>query len=216
MFPPVEFANSDGVLCQGGHLTSWSLLAAYSQGIFPWPHKGYEMLWFAPPLRGVLFFEEIHVGSRLRRYLKNSGFEISFNRNFAEVMRACAEPRWCEGEWEEGTWISDDVLDSYGQLHEMGFAHSVECWQNGELVGGLYGVSMGLYFAGESMFHRRNNASKACVLALVEKMSAAGAYWLDIETLTPHFEKLGARLVPRNLFMEMHREALHTTARVFE
>lgn len=215
MFPPVEFATPDGVLCQGGHLTSWSLLSAYSQGIFPWPHTGYDLLWFAPPHRGVLFFDEFYLNSRLRRALRNSGFRITFNECFSEVMRACAAPRWCEGEWETGTWINDEVLESYTELHRLGFAHSVECWRDERLVGGLYGVNLGLYFAGESMFHREDNASKMCVVALVEKMSEAGAYWLDIETLTPHFEKMGARLVPREQFMELHRAAVHSKTRIF-
>jgi leucyl/phenylalanyl-tRNA--protein transferase len=215
MFPPVELANEDGVLCQGGFLTPWSLIAAYTQGIFPWPHEGFDLLWFAPPMRGVLFFDELHVGSRLRRYMKSADFEITFNRAFGDVIRSCAQPRFYEGAYEEGTWIDEDVVSSYTELHRLGFAHSVEAWQDGELVGGLYGVSFGLYFAGESMFHRVDNASKACVLALVERMMTRGAMWLDIETLTPHFEKLGARLIPREDFMSLHRLALHTPVKLF-
>jgi leucyl/phenylalanyl-tRNA---protein transferase len=203
MFPPVDWADENGVLCWGGELTPQSLIEAYSRGIFPWPHRGLPLLWFAPPQRALLFFDELHVGSRLRRYLKKEPYEIRFNTSFEQVMRCCGAPRMVEGEWERGTWITKPIRRAYMQMHQLGLAHSVEAWQNGKLVGGLYGVGMGGYFAGESMFHLEDNASKACVLALIEKLKAHGSTWLDCETMTPHFERLGAREVPREEFTQL-------------
>lgn len=208
MFPPVEHANEFGVVCWGGKLSPEILLDAYSRGIFPWPHRGLPMLWFAPPERAILFVDELHVGNRLRRALRKAAFEIRFDTCFEAVVDACAAPRFVDGVFERGTWITKPLKRAFVGLHEMGFARSVEAWQDGELVGGLYGVSIGSYFAGESMFHTRDNASKACVVALLERMSEAGATWLDCETLTPHFERLGAREVRRAEFMAMLPSAL--------
>ena len=208
MFPPVEGADEYGVVCWGGKLAPEILLEAYCSGIFPWPHRGLPMLWFAPPQRALLFVDELHVGSRLRRAIRKANFEIRFDSSFEKVMDACAAPRFVDGNFERGTWITKPLKRAFVGLHELGFARSVEAWRDGEMVGGLYGVSIGGYFAGESMFHTCDNASKACVLALLERMKNAGATWLDCETLTPHFERLGAREVPREEFMRMLPDAL--------
>jgi leucyl/phenylalanyl-tRNA--protein transferase len=152
MFPPVEHANEFGVVCWGGKLSPEVLLDAYSRGIFPWPHRGLPMLWFAPPERAILFVDELYVNARLRRALRQANYEIRFDTCFEKVIEACAAPRWVEGNFERGTWITKPLMRAFIGLHEMGFARSVEAWQDGELVGGLYGVSIGGYFAGESMF----------------------------------------------------------------
>ena len=208
MFPPVERADEDGLLCWGGDLKPQTLVAAYQNGIFPWPHRDLPLLWFAPPQRAILQFDELHLNTRLKRTLRNSGFEIRFDSAFSQVMRACAAPRWYEGEWEPNTWIWPEVIESYERLHQMGHAHSVECWQNGELVGGLYGVNFGAYFGGESMFHLVPNASKAAVVALCEKLRENGASWLDCQMMTPHFAALGAKEIARRDYSKRLKCAL--------
>ena len=216
MFPPVDEADEYGVVCWGGQLSPATLTAAYHSGIFPWPHRGMPLLWFAPPQRAILWCDELHVGSRLRRYLKKADFEIRIDTQFERVIAACAAPRIVEGVPERGSWINKSVQRAYTQLHHQGHAHSVEAWQNGELVGGLYGVSWGGYFAGESMFHRRDNASKAAVVALVEHLRERGVAWLDCEVMTPHFAQLGAREVRRAQFMRMLPVALSQPLNLFE
>jgi len=206
-FPPVEFADESGLLCWGGRTDARTLLEAYRRGIFPWPHEGYPLLWFAPPQRAVLCFEELRLNARLKRSLRKQSFQITFDRAFEEVISACGGPRFVEGELDGGTWITPEIVAGYSDLHAMGWVHSVEAWQDGHLVGGLYGVLIGAHFCGESMFHRQSDASKACVVALVDKLEASGAKWLDIETMTPHFERLGAREIPRVQFMDWMREA---------
>ena len=216
MFPPVEVADEFGVVCWGGEISPTTLTAAYHQGIFPWPHRGMPTLWFAPPQRALLYCDELHIGSRLKRYLRRAQFEIRFDTAFDEVIEACAQPRWSEGVWERGSWINNAIKRAYKQLHRRGHAHSVEAWQNGELVGGLYGVSWGDYFAGESMFYQRDGASKAALIGLVEHLQSRGVTWLDCEVMTPHFERMGAREVPRAQFMESLGFAIARPTRLFD
>lgn len=216
MFPPVESADEFGVVCWGGEISPATLTAAYQQGIFPWPHRGMPTLWFAPPQRALLWCDELHVGSRLRRYLRRADFEIRFDTAFDQVIEACAAPRWSEGAWERGSWINNAVKRAYKALHRSSHAHSVEAWHEGELVGGLYGVSWGGYFAGESMFTRRDGASKAALVGLVEHLKSRGVQWLDCEVMTPHFEQMGAREVRRAEFMEMLQTALAQPTRLFD
>ena len=215
MFPPVEVADEFGIVCWGGAISPTTLTAAYSQGIFPWPHRGMPTLWFAPPRRALLWCDELYINKRLRRSLRQANFEIRFDSAFDEVIEACAAPRWSEGVWERGSWINKAIKRAYKQLHQEGHAHSVEAWRNGELVGGLYGVSWGAYFAGESMFHLRDGASKAALIGLVEHLKTRGVQWLDCEVMTPHFEQLGAREIPRAEFMPMLREAIARPTRLF-
>lgn len=207
IFPPVEEADESGLLCWGGHLAPDVVLEAYRNGIFPWPHRGFPLLWFAPPERAVLCFDEFRVNARLKRDLRKQNFRITFDAAFPQVIAACAGERFVEGELEEGTWITPDITDCYSKLHARGWVHSVEAWLGDELMGGLYGILIGSHFCGESMFHRFPNASKACVVALVERLSARGASWLDIETMTPHFERMGAREIPRAEFTKWMHEA---------
>ena len=216
MFPPVEIADEFGVVCWGGDISPETLTAAYHQGIFPWPHRGMPTLWFAPPERALLYCDELYINTRLRRYLRRAEFEIRFNTSFDEVIEACSQPRWSEGVWERGSWINNAIKRAYKQLHRDGAAHSVEAWQNGELVGGLYGVSWGAYFAGESMFYRRDSASKAALIGLVEHLKSRGVRWLDCEVMTPHFEQMGAREVRRAQWMEMLQTAISQPTRLFD
>ena len=216
MFPPVDSADEFGVVCWGGELSPETLTAAYHNGIFPWPHRGMPTLWFAPPQRALLYCDDLHVGSRLRRYLRKSNFEIRFNTAFDQVIEACAQPRFAEGVWERGSWINNAVKRSYKALHRQGSAHSIEAWQGGELVGGLYGVSWGAYFAGESMFHRRDGASKAAVIALVEYLRGRDVSWIDCEVMTPHFAQLGAREIKRADFMLLLSASMQQPTRLFD
>jgi leucyl/phenylalanyl-tRNA--protein transferase len=215
MFPPVEYADEDGLLCWGGEATPETLRLAYRAGVFPWPHEGLPLLWFAPPLRGILFLDEFKLNSRTRRYLRAQNFEIRVDTCFRRVMRACGQPRRYQGEWETGTWVTKEIMRAYTSLHESGEAHSVEAFQDGQLVGGLYGVSWGGYFCGESMFYREPNASKAALAWLVEYLQFKGAGWIDCQLLTPHFEVMGAREVPREEYMVMLEQALSADIRLF-
>jgi leucyl/phenylalanyl-tRNA--protein transferase len=211
MFPPVETADEDGFLCWGGNLDVATLRQAYHSGIFPWPYDDAPLFWFAPPQRTLLFFDELHVGSRLRRYLKKSPFEVRVDTQFEAVMQGCAGPR-SDG---EGTWIIPKMIQAYTRLHHVGDAHSVEAWQDGELVGGLYGVSYGTYFCGESMFTTVDNASKAALVWLVEHMRNRGATWIDCQMMTPHFQAFGARDVERSEFMELLKVSLSSEVELF-
>ncbi|HIP83335.1 MAG TPA: leucyl/phenylalanyl-tRNA--protein transferase, partial [Desulfocapsa sulfexigens] len=163
VFPDPTLAEENGLLAIGGDLSVERLLAAYSRGIFPWYSEGEPPLWWFTNPRLVLFPEEFKVSKRLARTLRNTDFDITFDTEFALVINACAETRPKQG---EGTWISDDIKEAYVKLHLAGHAHSVECWLDGELAGGLYGVSLGNVFFGESMFTRISNGSKAALVAL--------------------------------------------------
>ena len=211
MFPPVEMADDDGLLCYGGDLSVPILLEAYSNGIFPWPHEGYPLLWFAPPQRGVIFCDEFYLSKRTRRAIRSAGYTFKIDTNFAAVMQGCATQR----QYAEGTWITPEVQTAYNELHRLGIAHSVETYQGDELVGGLYGVSLGGFFGGESMFHRADNASKAALGFLVEYLQERGVEWLDCQLINPLFEQLRAREVPRERFMEMLGEAINNSAPLF-
>ncbi|HEX8833552.1 MAG TPA: leucyl/phenylalanyl-tRNA--protein transferase [Abditibacteriaceae bacterium] len=207
-FPPVEMADEDGLLAVGGDLCLETLRTAYRSGIFPWPVEGLPLLWFSPPRRAVLFFDELYLGRRLRRALKNSGYEARVDANFSAVLDGCAAAR----KDDEGTWITPEMREAYLRLNaappNVGIrAHSVETYLNGELVGGLYGVAIGGYFCGESMFHRATNASRFALLHLIEKLQSGGSCWIDIQMMTPHFEELGAREIERSEFLCLMREA---------
>jgi leucyl/phenylalanyl-tRNA--protein transferase len=206
IFPPVETADEDGFLAWGGDLEPDTLRHAYRSGIFPWPVPGAPLLWFAPPERALLFFDEFHVSRSTRKLLRQQNWETRFDTDFRGVIENCKRaPRPGQG----GTWITGAMAKAYTRLHQLGDAHSVEIYLNGELVGGLYGVSFGAYFAGESMFFRESGASKAALIHLVECLKSRGATWLDCQMTTPLFASFGAREVPRHEFMELLNEALH-------
>jgi leucyl/phenylalanyl-tRNA--protein transferase len=182
----------------GGDLEPETLLGAYRRGIFPWPVEGLPLLWFCPRDRAVLEVERLHVGRRLARVRRRSDLRFTLDRDFAAVIRACAAtPR----PGQEGTWITPDIVAAYSRLHALGAAHSVEAWRGDALVGGVYGVDAGGVFAAESMFYREPNASKLALLHLLDHLQGRGLDWIDIQLLTPHMTRLGARTVPRQAFL---------------
>jgi leucyl/phenylalanyl-tRNA---protein transferase len=199
-FPDPRDSTPEGVVAVGGRPDPDFLAAAYAKGIFPWPVEGYPLLWFSPPERAIIIFEELHVPRSLARERRRSALRFTLDRAFARVIRACAS---AVRPGEDGTWITPEMIGGYCEFHRRGHAHSVEAWEGGELVGGLYGVDAGGAFAGESMFHLRPNASKLALLFLIEHLKARGLDWLDIQVLTPHTRALGARLVPREDFLEL-------------
>ncbi len=199
-FLPPRFAGENQIVGVGGMLKVDTLLAAYRQGIFPWPMTGQPLLWFCPPERAVLDFDRLRVPERLARLRRNTPLTITIDRDFPAVIHACRHVLRPEA---EGTWITPAIVRAYQQLHYAGHAHSVEVWNDsGELVGGLYGVSVGGAFSGESMFHTVGNASKLALLFLVEHLTARGATWIDIQQLTPHMKALGAHEIPRDKFLD--------------
>lgn len=199
-FPPAWKAGADGLLAVGGQLSSDWLLAAYRQGIFPWPiiEGDTEILaWYTPDPRAILELDRFHVSRRLHRRLRSDEFQVSFNTNFAAVVAGCAEPR----DSEPFTWITPDLTAAYQRLHELGHAHSVEVWQQGQLVGGVYGVAMGGFFSGESMFHRRRDASKVGLACLVQRLRQRRFTLFDVQQSSRHLSSLGATEIPRREFL---------------
>jgi leucyl/phenylalanyl-tRNA--protein transferase len=198
-FPPVALAlaEPDGLLAAGGDLGNERLLYAYRNGIFPWYEDGQPILWWSPNPRCVFFPGDFHVSRRLRRDLKRSTAEIRINTAFAEVIRECAGPRRSE----QGTWITPAMLQAYEDLHQLGWAHSIEVWQSGELTGGLYGLAVGKAFFGESMFSLRSNASKLALLYVANRLSDGEFDLLDCQVESAHLMSLGASIIPRNGFI---------------
>jgi len=181
-------------------LTPRVLVAAYSQGIFPMDVDG-EICWFSPDPRTIIPLDGLHVSRRLRRTCRSGRFEVRINTAFREVMLGCADRA-------EGTWISDEILEAYCELHRLGLAHSVETWQEGELAGGLYGVALGGAFFGESMFHYRTDASKVALVATVERLNARGYVLFDVQYTTPHLARFGAIEIPRRQYLARLKRAL--------
>jgi len=205
-FPPVSKAlkSPNGLLCAGGDLTPERIVEAYSNGIFPWFSEGDPILWWSPDPRMVLFPGELKVSRSLRKAVARGTFDTRFDTAFRDVMEACAAPREGQG----GTWIVPEMIDAYTRLHERGFAHSVESWRDGELVGGLYGVALGHVFFGESMFTREPDASKVALVKLVERLGAGGYRVIDCQQATAHLASLGAREIPRKAFAQLVRESI--------
>ena len=210
-FPDPNHADADGLVAYGGDLRPQRLLAAYAQGIFPWPHdEHWPLLWFSPDPRMVLVPSALHVSRSLRKTLRRGGFEVRFDTVFAQVMRACATmPR----PKQRGTWITADMMQAYCVLHELGFAHSVETWADGELVGGLYGVSLGAAFFGESMFAQRPDASKVAFVRLVQQLQTWQFHFVDCQMYTPHLARFGAVEWPRKRFLQALGAALREPTR---
>mgnify|MGYP006110273115 FL=1 len=198
-FPPTEEAEGDGLLAVGGDLTKERLLAAYSKGVFPWYEAGQPILWWSPDPRLVLIPEELKISRSLRKALRKQQFEIRFDSAFQQVIKACADVRTQQG---EGTWIIPEMQQAYTELHQDGFAHSVESWLDGELAGGLYGISLGQCFFGESMFSTRNDSSKVALVALVEFSKQVGIKMIDCQMTTSHLLSLGAREIKRKVFLQ--------------
>jgi leucyl/phenylalanyl-tRNA--protein transferase len=203
-FPDVEEALSEpnGLLAVGGDLSSQRLLSAYRRGIFPWYSQDQPILWWSPDPRCVLFPEDLKVSRSLRATLRKDLFQISVDRAFRQVMVGCAGPR----RGQPGTWVTPELIEAYEHLHRLGYAHSVECWRDGRLVGGLYGVALGRVFFGESMFAQEADASKVCLVHLVRDLRNRGFTLIDCQVPTPHLESLGAVTIPRQRFIEMLKE----------
>jgi leucyl/phenylalanyl-tRNA--protein transferase len=210
LFPRPELAEEDGLLAVGGDLTEERLLLAYSLGIFPWYSEPYPILWWSPDPRLVLLPAELRVSRSLVQVMKKNFFKVTMDTAFAEVIRHCAAvPR----KDEDGTWITAEMNAAYIALHHSGFAHSIESWYNGELVGGLYGVSLGGIFFGESMFTKVPNASKVALVRLVRQLAQWGFSLIDCQVTTRHLVSLGAREVPRRAFQSMLDRALQSPTR---
>lgn len=201
-FPDPRKADPRGILCYGANLSPGVLLSAYSQGIFPWFSEGDPLLWWSPNPRFVLFPGEIRVSESMRKVLRKGEYGLTLDTDFRGVIEACAStPR----PGQDGTWLTRDMIEAYVRLHELGFAHSVEARKDGALVGGLYGVSLGRLFCGESMFSRAANASKAALIALAWRLADEGFPVIDSQVRTDHVASMGGRDIPRPRYLDLVR-----------
>ncbi len=198
-FPDPSKADRRGCLAFGGDLSTERLLLAYRSGIFPWFNEGEPISWFSPDPRMVLFPNEVYVSKTMKQVLERSYFKITYNTAFEDVMQQCAK---IKRDGQFGTWISKDMIAAYVKLHQLGFAHSIEAWENDELVGGLYGISLGKCFFGESMFAKTSNASKAAFITFVKKLESLDFWLIDCQIYTEHLASLGANLIPRAIFLD--------------
>jgi leucyl/phenylalanyl-tRNA--protein transferase len=195
IFPDPNLADNEGLVAVGADLSRERLLAAYDQGIFPWPAEGLPLLWWSPDPRAIIDSEHLHVSRSMRRVLSSGRFQVTLDQAFEQVMIECGRER------EEGTWITPAMVEAYVDLHRRGHAHSVEVWHDGELCGGLYGVQRGGLFAAESMFHRLTNASKVALIRSVQGFFVAGITLFDVQFVTEHLASLGAYSLPRRDYL---------------
>ena len=213
-FPSAELADPemDGLLAIGGGYEPERLLNAYVAGIFPWPVPGVDQItWFSPDPRFVLFAGELHVPKSLKKVMRSGRYAITVDQAFPEVIRACGSvPR----PGQDGTWITDALGDGYCELHRLGFAHSVEAWRDGELAGGLYGVTLGKCFFGESMFARRPDASKCAFATFARRLFDAGTPWIDCQVHTDHLARFGAREIPRTEYLQLLDREMRSLSQV--
>ena len=200
-FPDPSFANEDGILAVGGDLSPARLLLAYRTGIFPWFNPGDPILWWSPDPRFVLFPKELKVSKSMRPYFNQKKFDLSYDTQFRSVIEACSQV-YRKGQGG-GTWITDEMIDAYCELHRLGYAHSVEVWKAGKLVGGLYGIALGKCFFGESMFSLESNASKFGFISLVKMLEEQEFNLVDCQQKTRHLESLGGRSIARIQFLEI-------------
>ena len=204
-FPPPELAREDGLLAIGGDLSPERLLMAYQMGIFPWYSQGEPILWWSPTPRLILKPHDFHLSKRLAREIKKGAFTFSADQSFYEVINNCTKPRPNQ---QDSTWITQEMIEAYCRLHELGHAHSIESWHNGQLVGGLYGVSIGGVFFGESMFTLKSNASKAALYALSKKLAKWDFDLIDCQMHTKHLASLGAKEIPGPLFFNILQKSI--------
>lgn len=198
-FPPLHHADDDGLLAIGGDLSTDRLLLAYRSGIFPWYSQDEPILWWSPDPRFVLFPPQLRVSKSMKTLLRSGRFQFTTNAAFAAVIAACqSTPR----PGQDGTWITEDIVAAYTQLHHTGYAHSAEAWQDGQLVGGLYGVLIGKVFFGESMFSHVSNASKFAFINWVQQLQQQGIQLIDCQVYTAHLHSLGATMIPRQQFIQ--------------
>ena len=199
-FPPIESANAEGLLAVGGDLKPARLMLAYQNGIFPWFNEDSQILWWSPNPRMVLFPDKIKISKSMRKVLKSNQFRSTKNTCFAKILDQCATVKRVG---QEGTWLTNVMKEAYLKLHETGFAHSYEVWENDALVGGLYGIDMGHVFCGESMFSTTSNASKFAFIKMVEEVKQKEYKLIDCQLHTTHLESLGAEEIPRATFMKI-------------
>ncbi len=201
IFPNPEFANPDGIIAVGGDLTPARILNAYQNGIFPWFSDNDPIIWWSPNPRMVLFPEDIKVSKSMKQIIRSQKFKVSYDKNFEFVIRSCAKKRPKQNDvW---AWLNEQMINAYLNLHKLGFAHSVEVWQNNEIVGGLYGISLGGVFFGESMFTKVSNASKFGFINLVNKLQTLNFGLIDCQVHTNHLESLGAIEINRTHFLDL-------------
>jgi leucyl/phenylalanyl-tRNA--protein transferase len=211
VFPDPNDADDSGLLAVGGDLHPKRVLLAYAQGIFPWPHgDAWPMLWFSPDPRMVLLPSDLHVSRSLRKTCNKGLYDIRFDTAFAQVVRACSTTYRPN---QDGTWVTPEMVEAYCRLHEFGFAHSIEAWAAGELVGGLYGLSLGGAFFGESMFAHRPDASKVAFVHLVRQLQTWAFHMIDCQVYTEHLERFGAQEWPRSRFLRALDRALQMPTR---
>ena len=208
IFPPVQHAEANGLLAIGGDLQPQRLIAAYAQGIFPWFNANDPLLWWFPTPRLVLYPDELHVPRRLLQRMRQQPFQLSCDKAFTEVIGCCASSRQQTG---GDTWISASMQQAYTTLHQLGYAHSVECWRDGELAGGLYGVRLDRVFFGESMFTRYSDASKVAFVTLVEYLVQQGVKLIDCQMTTAHLQRFGAREIDGGVFSQHLKDWIQTT-----
>lgn len=201
-FPHPSLASKEGILAVGGDLSVERLLLAYYNGIFPWFSEDEPIMWWSPNPRFILYPRDIKVSKSMGKLLRKNSFTVTFDTSFRDVISQCAALR------SEGTWITADMINAYCKLHELGLAHSVEAWYEGKLVGGLYGVSLGACFFGESMFSTMDNASKTALIVLSEKLIKRGFLLIDCQVYTKHLESMGAVNIPRKEFLKLLEEGL--------
>lgn len=203
-FPPLDAASPEGLLAIGGDLCPDRILSAYRRGIFPWFSGNQPILWWSPDPRAVLLPSKIRISRSLKKNIRNRGFRITTDRAFVDVVKECAKDR----EQQKGTWITTEMRDAYTALHSRGHAHSVETWQNGKLVGGLYGISIGKAFFGESMFARVTDSSKTALVGLSTLLTTWEYHFIDCQVRSSHLDSLGAKCIPRNQFSKMLERAI--------
>lgn len=204
IFPPISYAEPDGLLAIGGDLSIERLLLAYQSGIFPW-YEGEYILWWSPDPRFVLFPAELYVSKSMKSIIKKDLFEFTINKAFNDVIDRCKK---ITRKNQDGTWITDEMRKAYSVMHDRGYAHSAEAWLNGELVGGLYGIRLGNVFYGESMFSTASNASKFAFIQYVRQLSSEGVQLIDCQVYTEHLESLGAKMIPRAEFIGLLHQNL--------
>lgn len=205
LFPPVDHAE-EGILAIGGDLSPERLISAYASGIFPWFSKNDPIVWWAPDPRCILYPTKLKVSKSMKQVLRKKHFSVTFDTQFSSVIKECAEQN---RPGQDGTWITNEMLQAYTKLHEMGVAHSVEVWNKDKLVGGLYGVSLGKAFFGESMFFKESNASKVAFISLVKFLEKHNFELIDCQIETSHLVSLGAELISRSSFMNKLKTALN-------
>lgn len=207
-FPPIESADEHGLVAIGGDLEIDSLLLAYSQGIFPWPiSEEYPLAWFSPDPRGILAFDKLHLSKSLRKFLKKNPYEVRFNTNFEAVIMNCARVKRND---QSSTWITQEIINSYIELHRQGYAYSIETYREDILVGGVYGVCINRFYSGESMFHTEDNASKVALVSLLYLLKQRDIGWIDTQMVTPVVETLGGLEIPRETFLQMLNVSLRS------